>query len=108
MPMPDGTAWVYTPQEMSSLSQLDYTYDSLPIPAPAPAAALLAERLTRLGATAAAARVTEGAPVTTGRNIELVGANQEALDDQRCRGEHVCQARRRRPSQSVGESRQRV
>ncbi len=30
MPMPDGTAWVYTPQEMSSLTQLDYTYDSLP------------------------------------------------------------------------------
>ena len=30
MPMPDGTAWVYTPQQMSTLSQLDYTYDSLP------------------------------------------------------------------------------
>jgi tyrosinase len=80
MPMPDGTAWVYTPQEMSSLTQLDYTYDSLPpVPAPIPAGTLLSERLMRLGATAAAAKVTEGSRVTTGRNIELVGVNQEAL-----------------------------
>ena len=79
MPMPDGTSWSYTPGEMSDLGKLDYTYDSLPKPAAAPAPALLAERLTRLGAAAAASRVTEGAAVTTGRNVELVGANQEAL-----------------------------
>ena len=58
MPMPDGSSWVYTPQQMSSLSQLNYTYDSLP--KPAPAASLLAQRLTRLGA-AAAAKVEQGA-----------------------------------------------
>jgi tyrosinase len=78
MPMPDGSSWVYTPQQMNSLSQLDYTYDS--IPKPAPATTLLYERLTQLGATAAAAKVKAAATTaTTGQNVELVGANQEAL-----------------------------
>jgi len=35
--------------------------------------------LKRLGATAAAAKVQQGATVTTGKNVELVGANQGAL-----------------------------
>jgi len=77
MPNPDGSAWVYTPQQMSSLSALNYTYDTLPTPAPA--APQLADRLTLLGATAAAARVEQGATVATGKNEELVGANQAAL-----------------------------
>ncbi len=80
MPMPDGSSWVYTPQQMSRLSQLNYTYDKLPTPAPAPA--LFAERLRRLGATAAAAKVEQGATVTTGKNVELVGANQGVLSIQ--------------------------
>src|SRR5437764_6605483 len=77
MPMPDGTSWTYTPQQMSSLTQLNYTYDSLP--KPVPAAPVLTERLRRLGAVAAAARVEEAGTVTVGRNVELVGANQTAL-----------------------------
>jgi tyrosinase len=85
MPMPGGSAWVYTPQQMNSLSQLNYTYDSLQQPAaPAPPTGLtaqvqLAERLTRLGATAAAARVKEGVPVNSGTNMELVGASQQPV-----------------------------
>jgi tyrosinase len=79
MPMPNGSSWVYTPQQMSSLSQLNYTYDNLPTPAPVQAAARFAERLTTLRATAAAARVKGGARMTTGKNMELVGANQQAL-----------------------------
>ncbi len=85
MPMPDGSSWVYTPQQMNSLNQLDYTYDSLPQPgAPAPPTGLsvqvrLAQRLTRLGATAAATNVMEGAQVITGTNLELVGASQQAV-----------------------------
>jgi tyrosinase len=75
MPMPDGSSWVYTPRQMSSLSQLNYTYDSLLKPAPAPA--LMSERLTRLGASPA--KVREAATVTAGKNVELVGANQEVL-----------------------------
>jgi len=77
MPMPDDKSWVYTPQDMTDLSALDYTYDSLPTPAQPEN--LLAERLTRLGAVAAARKVTEGATVPTGKNVELVGANQESL-----------------------------
>ena len=79
MPMPDGSSWVYTPQQMSSLSQLNYTYDSLAGPVPVPATALLAQRLTRLGAPAAARKVKEGVTMTIGRNMELVGASQEAV-----------------------------
>ena len=77
MPMPDGKAWVYTPQQMSSLAQLDYTYDNLP--ALAPAADPLPQRLTRLKAGAEAAKVAQGAAVTPGDNMELVGASQGAL-----------------------------
>ena len=74
MPMPDGSSWVYTPQQMSSLSQLNYTYDSLPALAPPPR--LFSERLIRLGASAARAAV---AAAPAGKNVELVGANQEVL-----------------------------
>jgi tyrosinase len=79
MPWPNGPAWVYTPQQMNSLAQLDYTYDDLAAPAAAPAEAVLAKRLTRLGAPAAAARAQEGAAVNPGNNVELLGANHEAL-----------------------------
>jgi tyrosinase len=79
MPMPDGSGWVYTPKDVNSLSQLDYTYDILPAtPAPSPAYTLT-QRLTRLGATEAAARVTEGASVNTGKKTELVGASPSAI-----------------------------
>ena len=79
MPMPDGSAWVYTPQQVSDVGQLDYSYDSLPAMAHVPAAAVIAARLKELGATTAAARVKEGAPVATGQNVELMGANQAAI-----------------------------
>ena len=77
--MPDGSEWVYTPQEMDSLSQVDYTYDSFPTPARAAAAAALADRLTRLGSTAAAAKVRQGVHVATPKRIELVGASRAPL-----------------------------
>jgi tyrosinase len=77
MPMPDGGFWVYTPREMSDLNKLNYTYDDMP--KPAPALDLLARRLTRLGATDAASKMSKGAAVTPGKNVELVGANQESL-----------------------------
>lgn len=76
MPMPDGKPWHYTPGDVNSLSQLDYGYDNLPTP---PTVNLLAQRLTRLGAVAAASKVTEGATVIPGEKVELVGANQQSL-----------------------------
>ena len=77
MPMPGGSSWTFTSQQVSKLSQLNYTYDTVPTPAVAPA--VLAQRLARLGATAAAKRVKEGASVTTGRKLELLGASQPGL-----------------------------
>jgi tyrosinase len=77
MPMPHNNSWVYTPKEMDSLHKLDYTYDRLPRLAHAENP--LVQRLTRLGAAAAAAKVKEGARVTQGQNEELVGANEGAL-----------------------------
>lgn len=80
MPWPDGSAWTYTPQEMSSLDSLNYDYDSLPSAVTSPAASLVAQRLTRLGATFAAADIGGGAAAMAGgKNVELVGANQGPL-----------------------------
>ncbi len=73
MPWPDKSPWVYTPQQMTSLAPLDYTYDDL-TPPPASANAL-GQRLTVLGAAASG----KEAAVSTGRNVELVGANQAPL-----------------------------
>ncbi|HEY4379569.1 MAG TPA: tyrosinase family protein [Acidobacteriaceae bacterium] len=77
MPMPDGSSWTYTPKQMADLGQLNYTYDNLPDP-PAPAP-VLAERLIKLGAATAAAKVKEGGTVVTDQNTELVGATEKAL-----------------------------
>ena len=52
MPMPDGTAWDYTPGDMTDLGKLGYTYDDL---SPAAAAAQPVTRLLTLGVSAAAA-----------------------------------------------------
>jgi len=79
MPIPDGSSWVYTPKEMTSLDPLDYTYDNLPKPAVVAPEARMAERLTRLGATAAAAKVEEGVRVSPGKPVELMGASQAPL-----------------------------
>lgn len=72
MPMPNGE-WEYTPQQMSSLSQLNYAYDSLP--KLAPVADPLTQRLTRLGAATTGAR----AKGVAGGTVELLGANDEPL-----------------------------
>ena len=76
MPMPDGSRWDYTPADMADLAQLDYTYDDL-----SPAAATQpGQRLRRLGASATAANAMEGvAAVSSGNNVELVGANTGSL-----------------------------
>jgi tyrosinase len=77
MPIPGNDSWVYTPEQMDSLSKLDYSYDSLPALAPAPN--VLSQRLRHLGFAAAAAKAGGGPQVTQGLNRELLGANQEAL-----------------------------
>jgi tyrosinase len=77
MPMPDGTSWDYTPADVIDLGQLGYSYDDL---SPATAVAKPSDRLVRLGAKAAAAKAKEGVAMTTGKNVEMVGASQGPLE----------------------------
>ena len=77
MPMPGGKPWDYTPGDMVDPGKLGYTYDDL---SPAVAAAPADERLLKLGASPAAVSAMRGvAAVASGKNVELVGANQGAL-----------------------------
>lgn len=81
MPMPDGSSWVYTPDDVDSLSKVDYTYDDLStgVPAVQPFNAL-AKRLTALGAAPAAAKTAAGeTDMVSEENAELLGANEKAL-----------------------------
>lgn len=79
MPMPDGSSWVYTPADVNSLDQLDYTYDDLSAAVPAQPSNKLAQRLIKLGAASAAAKIAPGVVMNSGDNAELVGANDGAL-----------------------------
>ena len=73
-PMPDGTTFTYTPGEMTDPAGLGYEYDDLtPVAAPAPPQEPVDDGL-RLDITA-----EEGAPVPENENVELVGANDEAV-----------------------------
>ena len=74
MPMPDGTAWDYTPGAMTDLEVLGYDYDDLtPFGAPPP-------RLTRVGPGEGVPSASEGmVTVADEKNVELVGANRGAL-----------------------------
>jgi tyrosinase len=78
LPLPDGTPWDYTPSDMTDLSKFGYTYDDL---SSAVTAAPMAERLVRLGMSPVAAKTaTKGVPaVASTKKVELVGANQGAL-----------------------------
>jgi tyrosinase len=79
MPMPDGSSWVYTPAEVNSLAQLDYTYDDLTITVAAPPAAALTKRLKKLGAAPAAPTAAPSLTMDSADNAELVGAHDGAL-----------------------------
>jgi len=77
MPMPNGTSWVYTPDDVKSLSQLNYTYDTLPAVTPTSISTVHRRRLAKLGASPAAAAAGEDMEV--GGNTELLGANEKTL-----------------------------
>lgn len=79
MPFPDGSSWVYTPADVNSLDQLDYTYDDLTATVSPQPSNKLAQRLIKLGATPAAAKIARGAVMDSGDNAELVGAHDGAL-----------------------------
>lgn len=80
MPMPNGSSWVYTPTDVNSLSQLDYTYDDLSLPATAAQpASRITNRLAKLRAAPSGAIVGAGANMDSEANLELVGAHDGAL-----------------------------
>jgi tyrosinase len=79
MPLPDGSSWVYTPEEVNSLGQLDYTYDDLTATATPRPANRVARRLKKLGAAPAAARAPQGGHMASSDSAELVGAHDGAL-----------------------------
>jgi len=77
MPMPDGSAWDFTPGDVVDLAKLGYQYDDQ---TPAVGAISTSDRLVHLGATAAVAKAAAvGVRMTTGKNVELIGANQGSL-----------------------------
>lgn len=77
MPKPDGKAWNYTPGDMTNLASLGYIYDDL---APVVAAEHRADRLSRLGASAATVSAVKGVEgVPSGQKVELVGASRGAI-----------------------------
>lgn len=79
MPMPDGTAWTYTPAEVNSLTQLDYTYDDLgPAVASVQPEVALTRRLTRLGAPPSDVVTNKEATVDE-VDTELVGVHDGAI-----------------------------
>jgi tyrosinase len=77
MPMPDGTTWKYTPEEMVHLTALNYRYDDL---SPAGAAVAPAVEPTQPEVVAAGqAPGPGGDTVPADANVELVGANDDAV-----------------------------
>jgi tyrosinase len=74
MPMPDGTTWQYTPGELLHLTTLGYKYDDL---APKGTAAAAAEQPAQVAAFAASDQGGDAVPAEP--DVELVGANDEAV-----------------------------
>lgn len=75
MPLPGSKEWVYTPAEMTTLANLDYTYDDL---APTTGPLLektLSQRLIKLGAEPIETETLQEQNMDLGSNSELVGAN---------------------------------
>jgi tyrosinase len=81
MPGAGGKPWYYTPGQVANLSKLDYSYQELVAkPTPAAPAAMLAARLTRLGAAPATKKAMAAlkGPVLP-KKTELLGASKSAL-----------------------------
>ena len=76
MPMPDGRVWNFTPADVAILAALEYDYDDL---APGVAVAGPVDRLTRLAPQGTAPGFEGIEIVTSNKNVELVGANQQSL-----------------------------
>src|SRR5262249_3719157 len=72
----DGSSWVYTPADVNSISQLNYTYESTITLFPINPALVLTHRLARLGAAPAPEAAAPEVDMDMGDKSELVGANK--------------------------------
>jgi tyrosinase len=81
MPFSDGTSWVYTPADVNSLNQLDYSYDDLSLTStPRLFFGGLKQRLMKLGTAPEAAQAAAGAGENMDEdNAELVGTHDGNL-----------------------------
>lgn len=77
MPMPDGSSWVYTPADVNSLSQLNYTYDDLVAGITPKLVNVLNQRLNKLGVESI--DTSKNDIMDFGTNSELVGTNDGQL-----------------------------
>lgn len=77
MPLPDGSPWTYTPADVNSMDQVNYTYESLSTGIAPRLVSKPVERLRKLGLGSAKTEVNEN--MNFGTNSELVGANQGPL-----------------------------
>lgn len=75
MPMPGNESWTYTPDDVKSITTLNYTYQELDDKA-APAAARLTQRLQSLGVAHAAPAAAKMRPT---QPAELLGASAGAV-----------------------------
>jgi len=82
MPGAGGNPWYYTPAQVRNLSTLNYTYQEMTfvLAASAAPAAVLAKRLSRLGATVTAKKAASAVkgPVLP-KKTELLGASKGAI-----------------------------
>ena len=78
VPMPGAVVWVFTPADVNSLSQMDYTYDDLATPITTLASSVISRRLSLLGASPMVGIPPE-AGIANQENSELLGANEGAL-----------------------------
>ncbi|MEM0578762.1 tyrosinase family protein [Flavobacterium polysaccharolyticum] len=76
MPKPDGSSWIYTPNDVDNLDKLNYTYESLKTTATPQLESLLAQRMNKFGVNTTTSLLEN---MDSESKIELVGANQSAL-----------------------------
>lgn len=79
MPNPDGSTWVFKPEEMESIADLGYGYDSLTPGAAAVPPISVVARMTNLGIAARTAAAVEEATMGENDKSEMIGASDGGL-----------------------------
>ncbi|WPU91623.1 tyrosinase family protein [Mucilaginibacter sabulilitoris] len=77
MPLPTGPDWFYTPNDVKSLSQLDYDYDNISTGIAPPLVSQLTQRLFKFGVNAIETQDQKN--MDMGGDTELIGANEGKL-----------------------------